>query len=311
MGPWNIIILLISFVATLYGAGLIVKSVDRFSHRLRVSSFAISFFLLGMLTSIPELAVGLAAVGERTPEVFIGNLLGGVAIIFFFIIPILAIFGGKVQMSGELASGNLKYSLLTILAPSAILLDRKIENYEGLLMILFYVLLFFFIERKKGVFDESHTKVLSVESYSIFDIVKILFGVAIVFISSNLIVQNMLLLAGVLNVSTFFVSLIILSFGTNLPEISLAVKSIFLKRSEIALGDYIGSAAANTFLFGLFTLMTPGVILTSVPYYKTFILLAIGLFIFYRFARSKLSLNRKEGIVLLIFYAVFVVAEKL
>lgn len=304
-------ILFFSFIAVLFGADIIVKSVDRFSHKLRVSSFAISFFLLGMLTSIPELAVGLAAVSEGTPEVYIGNLLGGSAIIFFVVIPILAIFGKGVRINGELTGGNLKYSLLTILAPATVLLDRKITNIEGGLLILFYVLLFIFIERKKGVFDEQNTDVLHIRSYSIADVFKILFGVVVVFISSNLIVHNMLVVSKALNLSTFFVSLVLLSFGTNLPELSLAIKSIVLKRSDIAFGDYIGSAAVNTLLFGIFTLITPGQVLASTAYHKTFFMMALGFLMFYQFSKSKHTVSKKEGIALLVFYVIFVLVEKL
>jgi cation:H+ antiporter len=308
---WNVVILFFAFLAVLYGADIIVKSVDRFSHKLRVSSFAISFFLLGMLTSIPELAVGLAAVSEGTPEVYIGNLLGGSAIIFFVVIPILAIFGKGVRINGELTGGNLKYSLLTILAPATVLLDRKITNLEGGLLILFYALLFIFIQRKKGVFDENNTEILHIRSYSVMDVFKMLFGVAVVFVGSNLIVHNLLIVAKALNLSTFFVSLVLLSIGTNLPELSLAIKSVVLKRSDIAFGDYIGSAAANTLLFGIFTLITPGQVLASTVYHKTFIMMSIGFLVFYQFAKSKHSLSKKEGIALLVFYIIFVLVEKL
>jgi len=46
-----------------------------------------------------------------------------------------------------------------------------------------------------------------------------------------------------------------LSVGTNLLELSITITSIWKKHKEVAFGDYLGSAAANTFLFGVLTLM--------------------------------------------------------
>lgn len=307
----NLALLVVSFGSLLFGANLIVKSVDRFSHKLGISSFAISFFILGLLTSIPELAVGLTAVAKGTPEVFVGNLIGGVAIIFFLVIPFLAIFGNGVHIHGQLTDGNLRYSLFAILAPSFILLDKKITNIEGVAMIVIYSILFFVIERKKGVFDESNTKILNVKSYSYYDIARILIGVLLVFVSSNIIVRNILLLANTLHVSSFFVSLLVVSIGTNLPEISLAVRSVVLRKKDIAFGDYIGSAAANTLLFGVFTLLNSGHVLTESAFLKTFIFLAAGLLLFYFFTRSKKTISKKEGFILIAYYFLFMFIEKM
>ena len=60
----NLLIYIVSFAAILFGAGLILSSADRFSKRLRVSSFAFSFFVLGILTSIPEFGIGMNAIAE-------------------------------------------------------------------------------------------------------------------------------------------------------------------------------------------------------------------------------------------------------
>src|SRR3989304_7537710 len=98
MNTSNIFIYLASFVALWIGAGLIIKSIGGFSNHLRLSPFSISFFFLGLLTSIPEIAVGFSAVSQGTPEIFVGNLLGGITVIFLFIIPILAILGRGIKL---------------------------------------------------------------------------------------------------------------------------------------------------------------------------------------------------------------------
>lgn len=307
----DFIALVVSFFAILYGAGLIIKSVDKFSHKLRLSSFSLSFFLLGMLTSIPEFAVGFTSLSQKNPDIFIGNLIGGVAIIFFLVIPLFAVFNGGVTLSHQISRKNLAYCLLTTLAPLVALLDNRITNIEGVALIGVYGLLFYVIERDKGIIDGTHTEILHAQSYSFIDILKILFGVGVVFVSSQIIVGKTILLAGGLGVSTFYISLVILSIGTNLPEFSLAVKSIVLKKGGVAFGDYLGSAAANTFLFGLFSLLSPGIVVSSTSFLKTFIMLGLGMLVLFHFTRSKNNISRQEGLVLLVIYLVFILIELL
>jgi cation:H+ antiporter len=300
---------LVSFFAILFGAGLIVKSVDKFANKLRLSSFSVSFFVLGLLTSIPEFAVGLTAVNEGTPEIFVGNLIGGVAVLFFLVIPFLSIFGNGVRLNHQMGQGRLTFAFAVMILPLISVLDGRITNIEGIALIAAYLILFFVIERDKGVFDDGNKKVLNVHSYSFVDIMKILFGVFLVFVSSHVIVEKTILFAAQFNISTFYISLLMLAIGTNLPEISLAVKSVAFRKKDIAFGDYIGSAATNTLLFGVFTMLSKGDVLTSTHFTRTFILIVAGLALFYYFTRSKKDISRREGFILAAYYVFFIVME--
>ena len=73
----NVISFFLSFFVVWWGAGLIIDAVGRISRKINLSSFAVSFFVLGLMTSIPELSVGINSVINRDPEIFVGNLLGG------------------------------------------------------------------------------------------------------------------------------------------------------------------------------------------------------------------------------------------
>lgn len=307
----NLIVYLASFVALWFGAGLIVTSVEKFSKKLKVSSFAISFFLLGLLTSIPELAVGLTAISEHKAEIFVGNLLGGITIIFLLIIPLLAVLGNGVKLSNHLNNTNIIVALVVIALPSLLILDKRVTNLEGVVMIIAYLVLFYFIERRKGVFDVEESEILEVKSYSLIDIIKILVGVIIIFIFSGIAVDKTIYFSELLNISPFYMSLILLSLGTNVPEFSLAVRSVISGKKDVAMGDYIGSAAVNTLLFGVFTLLHSGEVITGTNFIVTFIFIIAGTSLFYYFSYLKQSITRKEGIVLLVLYIAFIVLEVL
>lgn len=307
----ELVIYIASFIFIWLGSGLIISSMDRFSKRLKLSSFAVSFIVLGLLTSVPELAVGLIAIADKDPEIFVGNLLGGIPVIFLFIIPILAIFGKGINLKHELNERNFILILLLIAIPSFLALDRTISSLEGLFLIALYILVLFFVQRDHGLFDKYNTEILSIKAYSYKDIIKLLFGIGIVFISSNIIVEKTIYFSNILEISPFYISLIFLSFGTNLPELSLAIRAIFSGNKEIAFGDYMGSGAANVLLFGIFTLLNGGETLTVNNFITTFYFTAVGLGFFYIFSRSNRRISVDQGIFLFVLYLFFVLLELL
>ncbi len=305
----NTLFYFFSFLTIWYGAGLIISSIERFSKKLKLSSFSVSFFLLGLLTSTPEFAVGLTAVTKNDPQIFVGNLLGGIIVIFLFIIPLLAIFGNGITLYHKLDKNALLLALCVIVAPSFLILDKKVTNTEGIILIFIYIFLFYFIERKKGIFDSKNSDILHTQAYSLEDIGKVLFGIILVFVSSQIIVDKTLYFAKVFSISEYYISLIMLSLGTNLPEISLAVRSVISGKKDVAFGDYMGSAAANTLLFGFFTLLNNGEVLTVNNFLVTFLFISLSLGLFYALTRVHNNLTRDKGIILFILYILFVVYE--
>ncbi len=305
----NGILYLVALVALWTGAGLIIKSVDIYSSRLKISRFAVSFFILGILTSIPELSVGINAIAEKDPEIFVGNLLGGVIILFLFVIPVLAIFGNGIRSAKELDMRHLILALIVIAAPSFFIADKSISNFDGAFMIILYLLLLFFIQRKKGLVQAIEDSVEHPSTGYAIPIISTVTGMFVVATSSHIIVNETMIFSRFFHVTPFYLSLIGLSLGTNLPELSLAVRSVLSRKTDIALGDYIGSAAANTLLFGILTIAYPTVVNINGNFIITFCFIAAGLTLFYFFSRSGKRITQLEGSVLLLLYILFLVIE--
>jgi cation:H+ antiporter len=305
----NTLLYVVSFVTIWYGAGLIVSAATKFSKKLRLSAFAFSFVFLGLLTSIPEFSVGMQAVADNDPEIFIGNLLGGNIVIFLFIIPMLAIFGKGINLKNELDKKTLLAVLGVIVAPAVFVLDNHINAYEGGILIVLYIALLYFVERKNGIFDKDNKELLNAKAYSLQDVIKLILGIGLVFLSSSIIVDKTIYFAGIFNITTFYISLIVIALGTNLPELSLAIRSVLSGRREVAMGDYLGSSAVNTFLFGLFSLLHGREIFTVNNFVITFIFITAALVLFYMFFNTKKFISRNNGFVLLGIYGLFVLFE--
>src|SRR3989339_1874992 len=173
-----------SFFVIWYCSGIIIRSVENLAQRLKISPFAMSFFVLGILTSIPEFSIGINSIINNTPDIFVGNLLGASLIIFIFIIPLLAVFGGGVKLVHQLSENNLIFSLLVVAAPVFLIADNVLTRTEGVFLILIYIILFYFIEKKDGLMTVSKDlEKIFPQKHFIEDFIEIVLASIIIFIT--------------------------------------------------------------------------------------------------------------------------------
>lgn len=304
----NLVIYISAFVLLWVGVGLIVKTVEKIAKRLKMSPFGISFLFLGLITTIPELSLGLNAIAEEQPEIFVGNLLGGIPVLFLFLIPLLAILGKGIKLDHNINNKMLLFMIALLIMPSLTIIDKRVTSIEGLIIIVMYFLLIFYIEEKDGFF-KNHNFDLKNHKTDIFDYLKVFIGLPLIFLSTKVIVTQTDYFSDLFNIPQFYVALFFLSLGTNIPEITIAIRSIMSGSKDVAFGNYLGSAAANPMLFGVLTIINGGEVLTGNNYLSTSIFIVIGLTLFYIFAKSKFEISRKEGYVLLSVYLIFILFE--
>ncbi|HLD21660.1 MAG TPA: hypothetical protein VJB65_02065, partial [Patescibacteria group bacterium] len=167
---------------------------------------------------------------------------------------------------------------------------------------------FYLFQNSHHIFIEGQFRNLSFKK-TIINISKIVGGAIGIYVASNILVNQTIVISDAMGIPTFIISIIILSLGTNLPEIMIAVNAILNKHSEIAFGDYIGSAAANPLLFGIFTVMNGPFIFEVGGINITFFILLFGYSLFYIFSRSKTRISPYEGIILIVVYVTFILFE--
>ena len=123
------------------------------------------------------------------------------------------------------------------------------------------------------------------------------------------LVDQAVYFAAALRVPSSLMGLILLSLGTNVPELVIAARSILKQHKEIAFGDYVGSAAANTLIFGFLPLGSGVFLLERQEFLATGLIMLAGTFLLYLFAQSRQHISRKEGCVLLLLYIIFLITQ--
>lgn len=142
-----------------------------------------------------------------------------------------------------------------------------------------------------------------------YDVVMLIAGLGVLAISAKAIVGSAEHLIASLNIPTFVFGLILLSLGTNLPELALALQAALQRKKGLAFADFLGSSAANTLILGGLALYAP---FTIEAQHKLTISLALllGATAYFLWAVSSgKTITRKEGFGLLFFYAAFLLYE--
>jgi cation:H+ antiporter len=312
----HLLLALLSTAAIWMLSGILINATDRVSRRFRKPGFAIAFIMLGFLTSISEISVAVNSTVQGVPQVSAGNLVGASVVIFLLLLPILCIAGGGVDTSTALRPRSLALLLFVVLLPSLLALDGTMTRTEGVMMLVLYLTLLYIVQKRRPsqevvqeVVQRVHAELTSTRGGMLTDIMKITFAGVLIFVSGKVLVDEAVFFSQLLQIPPSFVGLIVLSIGTNAPELTIALRGIMGRHKDIAYGDYLGSAAANTPILGMLTLANGNFILEKSEFLPAFILLTIGLTLFFFFARSRGLLSRREGWILLSVYVVFVTAQ--
>ncbi len=299
----------LSFLLVWVGSGLVVSSISHLARSWRLPAFIISFFILGLLTSLPEITISTIAILNDDPVIVAGNLLGGVIVLLLGVIPLLGVVGNGVKIPAQLDKKQLIFTLLVIVAPAFLTADQQLNKWEAVFLVLLYFSLLAFFSFQSTIWDRVRSGLVQKNKNWVKLLVRTFIGIAFLIGASHQIVNSTLYFADEFHVSPFFVSLIIVAIGTNLPEISIVFRSILSKKRDVAFADYLGSASANTLLLGVFTFLHGQTIYLPNHFFQRFAFLALGLVLFFFFARSRNSLSRKESLILLCLYVSFILFE--
>lgn len=313
----DILVHLLLFLASIgvvwFFAGLLIEAVDRVAKRFHQTGFTVAFLVLGLLTSISEISVMVNSTVNNVPQVSVGNLVGASFVILLLIVPLAAVLGNGVALRNTLSRHNLKIALLVILLPVLLVLDGSVTKSEGLICLLSYACLIYLFHRQHSsipkVIEEVEENLLYKHSATIVDVLKISLGAIFIFLAGHLLVEETVFFAGALSVPSSIIGLVMLSVGTNVPELVIAVRAIMKRKKDIAFGDYLGSAVANTLVFGFLPFFNGKFYIEASEFVLTALLMILGLVGFYFSALSKNNISRKEGLWLVSAYGVFILIQ--
>lgn len=300
-----VILLLVLFYLLSKFADLIVLNLRKTGEKLGIKIFFLGI-ILGIMTSLPEMAIGINSIINKIEVISFGNLMGGIIVLFGLILAISIILNRKIHT--EKRAWPFLITLLFLFLPLILGFKGELNYFDGIVLIASYLALIYYLYRK----NKDHQKI-KIEIINKKEVSKHLFfiivGIIGLIISSELIIKTTIFILKDYNVSAFIIGLLFYSIGTNLPELIIAIRSFRRKVSELSFSNLIGSAISNVLILGILSFIKTIEIEVDRSYIFLMIFNLLLFAVLYIFYKTDRLFSRREGLVLLFLYLIFVSSQ--
>lgn len=135
----------------------------------------------------------------------------------------------------------------------------------------------------------------------------IILGFVVLIKGADFLVEGASQIAKKFNIPELVIGLTIVAIGTSMPELMVSLTSALEGHSDLAIGNVVGSNIANLFLIlGVCSTIKPLVFKKETKVFEMpFTIFVTALFFYICIEGNEKIVNRKEGIILLLFCIVF------
>lgn len=246
--PFIILILLIalSIAGLVWTADRFVAGAAAIAEDLGVSALVIGLTVVSIGTSAPEILVSATAALNESTTLAVGNALGSnLANIGLVLALSCLIFPIRIQ--SRAIAREMSIMLLVTLVAGGALLNGYLGRLESALMLMGLVA-FVWITLKysaKGeplvVTEEGPTEHMPLRRATLVTA----FSLLGLLLFANVLVQSASELALRMGVSEMLIGMTVIAVGTSLPELAASIASCRIGKSDIALGNVVGSNIFN------------------------------------------------------------------
>lgn len=316
----NILLVIAGLVLLIWGADRFVHGAAAAARNLGVAPLLIGLTIVAFATSAPEILVAVFASIKGQPGLAFGNAIGSNIVNIGLVLGTVAIIRPI-----ELRSATLRREMPALLAVSlltvSLFLDSYVSRIDGLVMLTGLVIVMIWLARLGVRSAPSDPIQLDYEaeipknvkmSNAIFWLV---FGLVTLLLGAHLLVKGSISIAEYYQVSDVVIGILLVAFGTSLPELAVSLVSALKGEYGLAIGNIVGSNIFNLLaVIGVAATISPMGVQQSVLSLHIFVMVAFTLVLFamtYDYD-GKSELSRIEGIALLgafIAYDTYVVLQ--
>jgi len=273
--------LIVSLAFLIWGADKFVDYSSIVAKKLGVNELTIGLTVVALGTSAPEIFVGISSVINQSESIALGAVVGS------NISNIGLIFGvsciGIFLKPKETPLIQFVPFILSVIILGYSLYDLKISKLDSFLLVLVFCYFLYVIVKNRFDKNTSLDTSLSVQQNYIV-VFFILIGLLSLILGSRYAVIFAEKIALMLNISELVIGLTIIAIGTSLPELAATVSAVIRKKTDMVVGNVIGSNVLNITLvvpiIGIFS----NVSLESVIFSRDYLLMVFASIAFITFA---------------------------
>ncbi|MBL6649860.1 MAG: calcium/sodium antiporter [Flavobacteriaceae bacterium] len=305
----TISLLFFGLIVLIIGGNLLLKASVSISLKFGIPKLLIGMTVVSLATSAPELIVSIKSALKGSPDLAISNVLGSNIANLGLVLAITILFS-PINISKSIYRKEWPIMMFSSLYFLFVILDGVITRIEGgvlvCLLIITLSVLIKFRDKSEIELELDFEKKGSI----IKSLIILILGGIFLFYGSEWFVDGAISLANSFGISERIIGITVVSVGTSIPELVTSLVAVLNKEKSISLGNLLGSNIFNVFaVLGFTSFVTPIYIIDqniiSFDIYIMIFFAAIVLPLI--FFPKKNILGRKEGLIILVFYSLYVV----
>jgi len=303
----NLVLFLLFLFILIKCAGYSIKYSSKIAKALHLQEFLVSFFIIAIVSVLPEATISIMSAIEGNPNIGFGTLLGSNIADLTLVFGIVALFSsGGIKVKSKILRNDFFY-LALLLFPLILGFDGKLSRADGVILVLLGGLFFYIIYKESIRFHKKFNQ--AKRSPFLKSLILLILSLTILIASAFFTVKYAQNFANDIKIPAMLIGITVLGLGSCLPELAFSIRAIRKNHDELALGDILGTVITDgTILLGLVALIRP---FTYNP--LNIYILGGGMFLAGVFAitfmKSDKSINKKEGLLLILFYILFIFME--
>lgn len=313
----QVVLLIVGFVLLIKGADFLIDGASGVARKFKISPSVIGLTIVAFGTSAPELAVSISAILSGNTDLTVGNVLGSGILNILLLLGVAAVMRPIVAKESTVRK-ELPLCILVTLLFSAMILDVLIDGAgenvisrgDGVILLLFFCIFLYYlislIRRNRGLNEEPKRgrKKKDEKKFWVYCLMT-LGGLVGVIVGSDLVVSSASNIAEIMGLSERLIALTVVAIGTSLPELVTTITASKKGEQELLIGNIVGSNIFNIcIVIGLPVVIFGGFSVGNFQPIDLIMFIASSI-ILYIFAKTKGTIGRLEGALMLVFFAVY------
>lgn len=310
----EVIFLIIGFIMIVKASDVLVDAASSIATKCKVPKMLIALTIVSFGTCAPEVAISFNSVIDKNGTMAFANVIGSCIVNVFLIIGLAAIIK-SIKVKHNTIKKELPILLLITSSFSVLMLDSLFNSKNSnvfsradgiVLILLFFMFVAYLIQLFRGRAIEEAKESVEIKYDNIFiAIVLLILSIALICVSSDVIVDNAVKLATAIGVSEKIITMTAIVIGTSLPELTLTVTSAKKGEFDMTIGNIIGTNIFNIcIVLGLPVALYGDILLENFSIIDILVVF-LSSFDLFLFARSERTVSKKEGVLMILIFIVY------
>lgn len=315
----NVGMIILGFLCLIKGGDLLVDGATAIARKAKVSEMVIGLTVVGFGTSAPELLVSLQAALEGSSGLAIGNVVGSNIANIALILGVSSMII-PCPTDKKTICIDAPFMVFSVIAFSLVAMTGTITRLAGIigfLLLVVFVVWQIIDSRKKETTQE--TVAVAETMHLRRAVMYLIVGAVMLVGGADFLIDGASKIARQIgeNLGTpaeeieRIIGLTIVAVGTSLPELFASVMAAVKGKTDMAIGNIIGSVTFNILsVIGLSSAICP-ILNSDVGFMNDYIVMSALAIILWLFLRTRYILERWEGALLFVSYCGYIAATLL